>query len=177
MKNGTIVRTWHKKVIACLGLSASEIHEAWEWVIAFEDGAAWGCFRIHDTMWFMRGLYDAPSVSVTCGPRRGKGIWIRMLCGRYADWFFRKQTDGVIICSAAEGFGSNGFHVNGECIRYSGKGKFFGKTTYSSSVCDVIQPGPFDKSWNIIVKNDGQEMLAACMAYYLLIKSEFSTTD
>jgi len=176
MKNGTIVRTRHKKDIACLGLSASEIHEAWEWVIAFEDGAAWGCFRMYDTMWFMRGLYDAPSVSVTCGPR-GKGIWNRLLYGRYADWLFRRRTDESIILSVAEDFGTNGFYVNEKCIRYSGWSEPLGKTTYSSSVCDVIQPGPFDKSWDIIVKNDGQEMLAACMAYYLLIKNDLSTTD
>jgi hypothetical protein len=175
MKNGIIVSTRYADDIASLGLAASEVHEAWEWVIAFENGPAWGCFRMYDRMWFMRGLFDAPSISVT-SETRGKGILKRFLYGRFANWFFRLRTDGSLVCSAEVGFGNGGIFVNNECIRFSARTEWFGKTVYSCSVCEVIEPGPRESSWRIIVNKDGQDMLAACIAYYFLCFSKVSNT-
>lgn len=176
MKNGMIVSTRNADEIAALGLAASEIHEAWEWVIAFEDGPAWGCFRMYERMWFMRGLFDAPSISVTC-EARGKGLLKRFLYGRFANWYFRLRTDGSLVCSAEVGFGDGGFYINNrEFIGYSAQGEFLGNVTCSCSVCDVIQPRSHYKSWRIILKNDGQDMLAACIAYYFLCIRDVSDT-
>lgn len=162
MKNGIIVSTRYADELALLKLSASEIDDAWTEVIAFENGSKWGCFRISETRWFMHGLFDAPSVSVTCGPR--KGMLKNILYGNYADWTFRLHPDGALVCSVKMGFGDGGYFVNDDSISFANSA-----SGYFSNICDVSKPGFICKPWRIIAKIDEQELVAACFAYYFFI--------